>query len=184
MVEADPRTFDLFAPEESVIYPTETVKVYRNRSALYELKKLEDAINDSLDPDAVAKLEGKVAEVRAVIERSALHVTLKGISTIASDAVFESVPKVNPEGKTEAEVAELEEARDEVINMKILEAMLVAISNAEGATAGLPGERTGEWFETLPIEGRAAIMKTVRELSFAAFQYQSEVESADFSQTY
>lgn len=26
MVEADPRTFDLFAPEESVIYPTEIVK--------------------------------------------------------------------------------------------------------------------------------------------------------------
>ena len=110
MTDANPRTFDLFAPEESVIYPTEIVKVYRNRSALYELKKLEDTINDSLDPDAVAKLEGKVAEVRAVIERSALHVTLKGISTITSDAVFESVPKVNPEGKTEAEVAELEDA--------------------------------------------------------------------------
>ena len=47
MTDANPRTFDLFAPEESVIYPTEIVKVYRNRSALYELKKLEDAINDS-----------------------------------------------------------------------------------------------------------------------------------------
>lgn len=184
MADANPRTFDLFAPEESVIYPTEIVKVFRNRSALYELKKLEDTINDSLDPEAVAKLEEKAAEVRAVIERSALHVTLKGISTTVSDTVFESVPKVDPEGKTDAEFAELDAARDDMCNAKILEAMLVAISNAEGATAGLPGERTGEWFESLPIEGRAAIMKTVRELSFAAFQYQSEVESADFSQTY
>lgn len=180
MVEADPRTFDLFADEEAVEYPTDTVKIYRNRAALFQLGKVEAKINSTIDPKVVATLEAEKTVLTGKIEKSALTVEMKGLPSTVTSAIFASVPEVDAEGKSEREVAVAEEARDDTMNMRVLEAMLVSISNAEGAVANHPAERTGEWFKALPIEGRNAVMEAMRGLSFSVLTYEAETESVDF----
>lgn len=168
----DPRTFDLFAPEEAVVYPTDTVKVYRDRASILKLGRIEAKIARTIKPDDVEALEAQKVELSEKVLKSALLVELKGIPSNVIDDISESIPAV-AEG-------EKEDSRNATINMKVLETMIVQISNAEGAVAGHPGERTKEWFDSLPPEGRKALMDAILELSFRAMSFEAETESVDF----
>ena len=195
MTNADPRTFDLFATEEAITYPTDSITLYRDRASMYELKKLEDRINSALGVNVEA-LEAKATEIREKVQASSLTVTFKGLPTPVIAEIRDSIPvtsipqpdvaEMSPEDAQatlrlwESEMADAEEAHSEAVNMKFIESMLVSITRADGATAPHPGELTEKWFNSLPPEDRRKILQCVRDLSFSALEYEVETESADF----
>lgn len=186
-----PVTFDLFAPEESVEYPTDSVVLHRNRKALYELSKVEEKLSRALDPDVAATLEEAANGFRDEVKKTDLLVELKGLPATVVQSIESSVPAPNiPRPSDSATVEELAvweqqatEASDErmaAINMRIVEAMIVQISDSQGRVAGHPGERTREWFESLPAESRSKLLSKVRELSFSSLEIDVETESPGF----
>ena len=195
MTIVDPRTFDLFAVDESVTYPTDTVTIYRDRASLYELHKLEARINKSLGLN-VEKLEEAATALRAKVEASSLTIEFKGLPTEVITEIRDSIPATKvPEPDIanlasddaqamlqlwQSEVSDAEELRADAMNMKFIEAMLVRITRSDGAVAPHPADRTEEWFKSLPPEDRRNIMECVRDLSFSALEYETETESADF----
>lgn len=179
MASSDPRTFDLFAPEEDVVYPSDTVTIYRDRASLYHLSRIEDKINRELNPAVVERLEKEASETRERINASALQVSLKGLSTTRLREVYEETPEVERGELTERGFDKAVAARAEAVNAQIISEMIESITDAEGRTAH-PGDKTEAWMASLPAESRAAIMECVAALSFSVLEYEAETESADF----
>ena len=177
----DARTFDLFAPDEALVYPTDSLKVYRNRRAVYDWQKLRARLDKTANSDEAAALEAKMAELDAEIQQSALTLSMKALPPEAIKALTDSIPEQPvAEDATEKDRQAAENARNKAVNAALLEAMLVSITNSEGVAAAHPGPRTSGWVDSLPPEVQQAILGKMSELAFASLEFAAETESADF----
>lgn len=178
MANADPRTFDLFADDEQIKYPEDTVRIIRNRQALYAHIQLEREINKSkkLDEETAAAQEAKLKELQEAIDKSCLYVHMRGVSPESAEtleksikeAQFSDVPDDNPEFR-------------QAFNTALIESMLVKITNHEGAEAALPqGTQVLKWFNSLSFEGREALLEMISTLTYSSMQLNAEYNNPDF----
>jgi len=176
MAEANPRTFDLFDPAEVITQAQAIVKLPRDRNSLFQMAKLEEQINKTANPDEVATLEARKAELKAKVDKSCLRVTLCGVDKILLDSISDAL-------EAESKIADppmTEAVRDDKYQMKVLESMLVKIEDSEGNVGVHPGDRTGEWFNRQPPENRMELVIAMKDLSFEAYKYNADTINPDF----
>lgn len=177
----DARTFDLFASDEALEYPTDTLTVHRNRAAVYKWQKLRAERDKTANSDSAERLENEMALYEAKIKKSALHLEMKALPPQVLTSITESVPASDlPEDATQEQRDAADNLRNRLANERLFEAMLVRITNSEGEVAEHPGARTGEWLNSLPPEIQQAILGKMGELAFASLEFAAETESADF----
>lgn len=179
MAEANPRTFDLFAPTEAIKQAEAIVPLVRDRNSLFQLSKLEKKINSTANPDEVATLEEKRTALQEKVDKSKLRVHLQGVDKVGLDAIQEALETENKADENGVKPF-TEEQQDLKFHLKVLETMIVKIEDAEGAVAAHPGDRTGEWYSHQPPENRAALNIAVQELTFKAYEYDANTVNPDF----
>ena len=82
----DAATFDVLDFVQGRSYPKDTVNVYTDAGAVYEIAKLETEISNELDSDVVDRLDGMVRELKAQVRATSLTFHLRGLpSPIITD---------------------------------------------------------------------------------------------------
>ena len=168
-------TFNLVAEVKDRTYPEESVTVSTDFASMHELRKLEEQYNDATTEEAV-KLEPRIKELQAVIEKSKLTFRLRGIRPELIDSTQAAADK----RAADAGMDEGEAAMD-FIN-EIIALHIVSVTRAEDGAVDervFTSEDAKVLADYLPMSSWKTIRSAMDSLSFTAAYYAASL-SADF----
>lgn len=174
----DPKTFSVLDAIKGRSYPTDTVNVYTDTAAIYELVRAEKAANDAKTGEDADTWGEKITSLKARVAESVLRFEMRGYAPAVRDALIEEAKaKFNIEGALEEE----SEAGEWLTKRTIAES-IIRVTNAAGEVDEhrVSVEDVDAWSQYLAPEEFAKLNAFSYLLSYQAFQYDLET-TPDFS---
>lgn len=198
-------TFDLAEAVAGTVYPTDDVTVFTNAKAAHELNVLLQEVHnlgiDSAnrkaastamvgDPEAdaidaqIEELQERQKELITVIRDSALTFHLRGIAPKLSEAIVNSwEAKIKPTSKSEEDMIEAQNARNNKINAEVVSKSIVKVVNGKGAVskAAVTVEQAEDFRGSFPTGEWEKLLTAANALSYARNMFSNVIAAdADF----
>lgn len=186
-----PGTFSLLERLQGRSYPKETVEVYLDEAAGYEIEKAELRYvrTDPADAEAIAAVEAEIEELRERAKASRLTFHLEGISSEEYDSVVDAAQEQFPmeyhESRNPLTMA-LErtpkdnEDRETFFRVHLWAKFIRRVEDAEGnADTEITPELIAQVHNLLPLAGMARLHDAIQKLRMVT-NWMDEIQGADF----
>lgn len=118
-------TFSFLEFAAGTNFPTDTVNVYTDADAAYQISKLEEKANAELDSAKVAKYEKQIEKLRKKFDASKVKITMRGISARIEE-------KLNKEADEKFGKDGDENEKNKWYNSAFVASHIVSVTNADG----------------------------------------------------
>lgn len=163
------KTFDLMGHLSGRTYPEDSIKVYLDEGAMYQLEQLEDRANLEKDSSKVNDIDEQKKALVETLEETALTFHLRGIPEEVKDAIQVQ--------------ADADENKDDELFLDVaaVEAHILYIEDSQGARAeGFNFEAIKSLMKAMPGTERARLTSKVVDLSYSSISYERGDVNADF----
>lgn len=185
-----PGTFSLLDRLQGRSYPKETVDVYLDEEAGYEIQKLEQEIARTAPDDGkIPELEAKLAELQEQAQASRLTFHLEGISSEEYDSVVEESLELFPveyhESRNPLTMAlertpKENEDRETYFRIHLWAKFIRRVEDAEGdVDSDITPALIAQVHGLLPLAGMVRLSATVDKLKMVT-NWMDEIQGADF----
>lgn len=155
-------------------YPTDTVTIYQNADAAFQIEKLESQLARTVDSAIVAELENKIAELSLQFKKSRAVITMRGIPY-----------KIEKAFTREADEKFGKEPSDEKstwISNSFVAAHIISVEDYNGNkdTTEWTADLIDELFSVLTLEGSNRIKRKSEELTIRTNLFENVEVNPDF----
>lgn len=162
-------TFNIMDHLAGRSYPEKTVKVFFDERNMRRVVELDLEADSTVDQARVVELEKEIAELRGIVEQTALTFHLRGIPQDVKDAL----------AKKAAEIED-EKERGQFQDVSALEASTVEVTNHAGDKATFDYDSLTAIAKALPRREWEVLIGEVVALSYEAVLYERVETNPDF----
>lgn len=175
-----PKVFNLSDAIKGRAYPKKDVTIFLDDETALEIVKLQEEL-DYADEDDSEELLAKINELAAVVQKSSLTFSMRGVSQSVIEATMKLVNKRHgiPKGKNGAD--EPEWLRDYITSLVGLN--IISVTNADGEvdSSEFDFEATDALRTNIPASEWGKLVETMQQLTLAG-GYFDQLTDAGFLQ--
>lgn len=172
----EPETFDFLNYATGTIFPEDTVDIYRDVDAAYQISKIETLISNEVDTDKVAAYDAQIKVLRERFNASKCIVHMRGFAGTVDKEITKAADKLFGEDVP----GETNTAKDEWYNFEFIGRHIVKIVNAQGQVdnSDWDSAKVKAMFESITPEGIKRVTSKAQELTLRADIFENvEVNS-------
>lgn len=173
--------FDIFAMAEGTTYPEDSVDIYTDNDAAYQIAKLDEKINNayrySLTAEEQNKLETDRANLKAKLDETRVTVHMQGLPE-------RKLNQIRKEQDAKYGEDLFPDARKEEWQNRLIQAHLRKAVNAKGEEQDLKDQdvdKVAVWYMQLPKESQNRLDRLVMDLTLKAGYFENAEITTDFS---
>ena len=172
--------FDIFSYAAGATHPTDTVVINTDRATAYRVAELENKLDKQhrllLEDSELEALEKENAELREVLKKNEVVMTLRGLTSDEKDEIDKAVNEKYPEGD------DSQERNDELDARTFAKAFVKAVdSEGEVDERSFYHEKGLQILRNIPDEMRSKVIQTLGQLLFRSNEFELVDTSASFS---